>query len=79
MLKRFSSEKRLEKIGITTLQTRRKRGDMIQLFRIFNNIEAVKLTRPPAFNSSSVTHGHHMKYIREMGTAVKVCLEKHTR
>ena len=39
---------------------------MIQLFKIFNNIEAVKLTRPPAFNSSSVTRGYHMKYIREI-------------
>ena len=66
MMKKLSYETRLEKLGITTLETRRKRGDMIQLFKIFNNIEAVELMRPPAFNTSSVTRGHHMKYIREI-------------
>ena len=39
---------------------------MIQLFKIFNKIEVVDLMRPPVFNLSYVTHGHHMKYIREI-------------
>ena len=66
MLSKLSYESRLEKMGITTLKVRRKRGDMIQLFKIFNKIEMVDLMRPPVFNVNSVTRGHDMKYIREI-------------
>ena len=62
MMRKLSYETRLKKIGITTLKMRRIRADMIQLFKIFNKIEAVDLIRPPVFNIDSVTRGHHMKY-----------------
>ena len=35
--KKISYEERLEKLRITTLETRRKRGDLIQMYKIFNN------------------------------------------
>ena len=34
-------EKRLKKIGLTTLETRRVRGDLIEVFKILNKLENV--------------------------------------
>ena len=38
-LRNFSYEMRLKKCGLTTLETRRLRGDQIEVFKIFNGYE----------------------------------------
>ena len=41
-LKKKTYENRLKTLGLTTLTVRRQRGDMIQLFKIFNNIDKLE-------------------------------------
>jgi hypothetical protein len=63
--KKIPYEERLEKLRITTLETRRKRGDLIQLFKIFNNYEKVNLINKPKFVPSGRTQENNMRYLRE--------------
>ena len=56
-LKRLRYEKRLEILGNTTLEERRKRGDLIQVFQIFNRIEEVSLRNWPEFKSEDIIRG----------------------
>ena len=42
-LKGLEYPERLEKLGYTDLETRRKRGDLIQLYKIANGLEEVNL------------------------------------
>jgi hypothetical protein len=65
-LKRFKYERRLEILGITTLEERRRRGDLIQMFKIYNRIEEMSLCKWPEFKSESATRGHQQKYLREI-------------
>ncbi|XP_065672152.1 uncharacterized protein LOC136089977 [Hydra vulgaris] len=66
-------EDRLQILGLTTLSERRKRVDLIQIFKIFNEIKAVDLLNKPVFSKSC--RGHSRKYSREqtkLSKAVKV-------
>jgi len=55
---------RLERLGITSLEQRRKRGDLNQLFKIFNIKEKIKLIQEPIFHK--VLRGHDRCYRREI-------------
>ena len=67
-LKRLPYNERLKRMGLTTLEARRKRGDLIQVFKIFNNIEKVDLVNRPKFKWDTTTRGHNQKYSREICT-----------
>lgn len=54
------------KMGIPTLEKRRIRGDLIQIFKIFNVLEEVNLCNYPSFNSELSTRGHSKRYTREL-------------
>jgi ribonuclease P/MRP protein subunit RPP40 len=41
-LRKQSYEKRLQALDLTTLVERRQRGDMIQIFKIFNGIDKME-------------------------------------
>ena len=49
-LRKFPYDERLRKLGIETLEQRRKRGDLIQVFKMFNKHEKIKLLKEPAFH-----------------------------
>ena len=56
-LKNFSYEKRLEIIGLTTLQDRRTRGDSIQFFKLKNDFNTIDWYHPNALTNSINTNG----------------------
>lgn len=65
----LSYELRLERLGLTTLEERRSRGDMIEVFKILNhyeNIDAGQFFKvaTTTTNTQVQTRGHHMKLIK---------------
>ena len=65
----YEYEERLKILGLTTLEERRVRGDLIQQFKIVNGIEQVKWHYPPLFKSeqrrtgpAAGVRGHKYKY-----------------
>jgi hypothetical protein len=69
-LRGFEYEKRMDQLGITTLERRRIRGDLIQTYKLLNGIDKVTWTSEATFaikdqNDYSIkTRGHNMKLIR---------------
>ena len=60
---KLSYEERLQRLDLTALETRRLRGDMIELFKILNNFEDVDYTQ--FFNLSCTNlRGHPMKLFK---------------
>jgi hypothetical protein len=47
-LKKISYENRLKALDLTTLSERRQRGDMIQLYKIFNGIDKLETNKTNA-------------------------------
>ena len=45
-LRTMSYEDRLETLGLTKLELRRKRGDLIQIYKIVNGMEEVDIDMP---------------------------------
>ncbi len=65
-LRKLDYERRLEILGLPTLAKWRERGDLLQFFKIFNDIEMVTLQNKPLFIENSKTRGHKQKYVREI-------------
>ena len=56
-LRDLSYEERLKECGLTTLQTRRLRGDQIEVFKILNMFFSL--------NKDSRTRGHDVKLVKD--------------
>ena len=56
-----SYEERLRMLGLTTLETRRLRGDLIETFKIVKNLSHLNKLDFFSFNSSVNTRGHSLK------------------
>jgi ribonuclease P/MRP protein subunit RPP40 len=57
---------RLEELDLTTLETRRLKGDLIQIYKIFNGIDRVMLRKYPRKVIKSITRSHNQQITREI-------------
>ena len=72
-LKRLTYQDRLIRLGLTTLEIRRARGDLIQFYKIINGLEVVKWTRElrciedqsTSNTSARVLRRHNKHFYRE--------------
>jgi len=65
-LRKFDYGERLKRLGLTTLQTRRVRGDLIEVFKIMTGRE--RINRDQFFHLSQNLHGlrgHSLKITKE--------------
>ena len=64
-LRDLSYESRLLQCGLTTLETRRLRGDQIEVFKIVNGYENVDRNMFLKFKDGSRTRGHKATLVKE--------------
>jgi hypothetical protein len=63
----FSHEERNLKLNLPTLENRRRRGDLIQMFKLVKNIDEINLHKPVQyFNVDCRARGHTLKIHREL-------------
>ena len=71
-LKGVDYNARLERMGLTTLETRRKRGDLIQMFKITRGADIVAWNRKPLWSQPRETKRSQLR--REI---VSSCQQRH--
>ena len=69
-LKYMPYEERLARLGLTTLTIRRRRGDLIQIFKIVHGLDDIsfidkKLDKSTLLSTSSSTRGHNLRLTAE--------------
>ena len=65
-LRHMSYEERLEALGLTTLEVRRKRGDLIQIYKIINGVEEVDIPMGTENQRGYSGRGHRHQIVREI-------------
>jgi hypothetical protein len=63
--KGLSYENRLKITGLTTLEDRRNRGDMIEVFKIIRGIDNIECNKFFKFAATSRTRGHKYKLAKD--------------
>ncbi len=62
----YSQEERNFILKLPSLVDRRRRGDLIQMFKLVNNIDSIILHNPiKLYNTDGRTRGHSLKILRE--------------
>ena len=61
----FSYEERMKECGLTTLQTRRLRGDQTEVFKILNGYENIDRNMFFSLKKDSKTREHEVKLVKE--------------
>ena len=64
-LRDLSYEERLKDCGLTTLETRRLRGDQIEIFKILNGYENIDINMFFSLKKDSRTRGHEVKLVKD--------------
>ena len=64
-LRDLSYEQRLKECGLTTLETRRLRGDQIEVFKILNGYENIDRNMFFSLKKDSRTRGHEIKLVKD--------------
>ena len=65
-LRDLSYEERLKECGLTTLETRRLRGDLIDVFKILNGYENIDRNMFFSLKKDSRTRGHEVKLVKDL-------------
>ena len=65
-LRDLSYEERLIECGLTTLETRRLRGDQIEVFKILNGYENIDRNMFFSLKKDSRTRGHEVKLLKDL-------------
>ena len=60
-----SYEESLKECGLTTLETRRLRGDQIEVFKILNGYENIDRNTLFSLKKDSRTRGHEIKLVKD--------------
>ena len=61
----LSYEERPKECGLTTLETRRLRGDQIEVFKILNGYENIDRNMFFSLKKDSRTRGHEVKLVKD--------------
>ena len=64
-LRDLSYEERLKECGLTTVETRRLRGDQIEVFKILNGYENIDRNMFFSLKKDSRTRGHEVKLVKD--------------
>ena len=64
-LRGMEYEERLEALGLTTLDIRRKRGDMIQIYKIMKGVETVGINMEPDKSYKNIERRHRHQISRD--------------
>ena len=64
-LKHLSYDDRLRTLNLPSLEHRRRRGDMLQTFKILNGIDRVDPKLFFEISAGSSTRGHHQKLVKK--------------
>ena len=75
-LRDLSYEERLKECGLTTLETRRLRGDQIEVFKILNGYENIDRNMFFSLKKDSRTRGNEVKLSTDCVTASNVNMFK---
>ena len=59
-------EERLKECGLTTLETRRLRGDQIEVFKILNGYENIDFNIFFEIKESKITRGHNYTLVKKL-------------
>ena len=62
--KGLSYEERLRRANLTSLEDRRTRGDLIQVFKLVKGLDRLDVLRFFQFASNNITRGHRYKLIK---------------
>jgi ribonuclease P/MRP protein subunit RPP40 len=61
-LRKLGYTARLARLDLTTLEIRRQRGDLIQVYKTINNLETITLCKPLTFTEANRSlRGHKLK------------------
>ena len=64
-LRDLTYEERLKECGLTTLETRRLRGDQIEVFKILNGYENIDSNIFFEIKESKITRGHNYTLVKK--------------
>ena len=64
-LRELTYEERLKECGLTTLETRRLRGDQIEVFKILNGYENIDSNIFFEIKESKITRGHNYTLVKK--------------
>jgi len=63
-LQQLKYAERIEKLGLWTLEERRNRADLIEVFKMANNLSPLPLSNYFELKTKGRTHGHSLKLVK---------------
>ena len=63
-MQKLTYVERLDKLNLWTLEERRNRSDVIEVFKMANNLSPIPLTKFFELNTNNITRGHTFKLVK---------------